>query len=479
MSFTIPLFVGFGLIAALMLRHLRSRTAFLVAANLLNLGFILLFFGTFALAILIGIALFGLAVIRLGQRYGTRVIAPGLALVVTLFVVIKQYPFVPRIEFLSEMGAVVGVSYIVFRLVHMIVDTSEKSIEKVGTLEYLNFILSFFTLLSGPIARFQDMQNWRAVEDVTIRDLLRVGWGLLKVAVISPPILALHEGLLAKATATAAAGSLDASGLIVVNGATIFAGAAWFVFLYFNFGGYMDIVIGLGRVAGVALPENFNRPFRANSFLQFWNRWHMTLSFWFRTYVFSPLFKWLYHRHPPSRAIQTHVSLFMTFLLVGAWHGTTWSFVICGLILAIGAVVNEIYPKLVTRLIGKPRLKTLNGNFFYQCLCFGLTFAFLSVAFLPFWMPEKQYFSFLGYYASLAGALVFLLLWGVAVAYIAVFRLAEGVAVPLTVRLIAAADRVLTPDRVRLALLAITVNIIILVGLLNYGQVQSFVYQTY
>lgn len=479
MTFTIPMFVGFGLSAALVLRQMPTRAAFLLVANLLNLGFILLFFGVFALAILLGIALFGLAMVRLGERYGTRVIAPGLALVVILFVLIKQYPFVPKIDYLTQMGAVVGVSYIVFRLIHLIVDASEKSMMRVGTLEFFNFNLSFLTLLSGPIARYQDMDEWRAVETVTAHDLLRIGWGLLKVAVISPPILEFHKLLLAKAAEQVAAGTFGTTGLLIIDGGTVFAGAAWFVFLYFNFSGYMDIVIGLGRVAGIALPENFNRPFRANSFLQFWNRWHMTLSFWFRTYVFSPLFKTLYHRLPAWRAYHTHVSLFLTFLLVGAWHGTTWSFVICGLVLAIGAVVNETYPKALTKLIGKQGLKRLNNGFAYQCLCFGLTFAFLSVAFIPFWLPESQYFSFLGHLATPSGVMIFIGLWGAAVAYIGAFRLAEIVAVPLTARVMGALGRAITRERSQLILLAIAVNIILLAALLNYGQVQTFVYQTY
>jgi D-alanyl-lipoteichoic acid acyltransferase DltB (MBOAT superfamily) len=479
MTFTIPLFVGFGLIAALILRQIPTRTAFLVAANLLNLGFILLFFGPFAVAILIGIALFGLALVRLGERFGPRVIPPAIALIAILFVVIKQYPFVPKVDFLTQMGAVVGVSYIVFRLIHLVIDASEKSIARVGTLEFFNFNLSFLTLLSGPIARFDEMTEWRAVETVKMGDLLRVGWGLFKVSVISPPIHAFHQLLLSEATDQAASGAAGLGSLLVIDGGTAFAGAAWFVYLYFNFSGYMDIVIGLGRIAGVKLPENFNRPFRANSFLQFWNRWHMTLSFWFRTYIFSPLFKFLYHRAPASRAWHTHISLFLTFLLVGAWHGTTWAFIVCGFVLAIGAVVNESWPKMLTKMIGKDRLKRLNKAFVYQCLCAGLTFAFLSVAFIPFWMPDRQYFPFLRYFAHPAGLTAFVALWAVSTGYLGLFRLVEGVVAPLTGRLVAAAGRAITPERVEVILLAAALNIILLATLLNYGQVQTFVYQTF
>ncbi|MDH7975770.1 MBOAT family O-acyltransferase [Sphingomonas sp. AR_OL41] len=475
MTFTIPLFVGFGLIAALVLRQMPTRAAFLVAANLINLGFVWLFFGPFALAILLGIAALGLTLVRLGEVYGPRAIGPSLALIVILFVVIKQYPFVPRLDSLTSMGAVAGVSYIVFRLIHLVIDAAEKAAPRINSIEFLNFNLSFLTLLSGPITRHQDMEDWRAVETVRMHDLLRVAWGLLKVAALSPPIFALHQLLLDKGAAVSAAGKSDTSTLLQIDGGTLFAGAAWFVYLYFNFSGYMDIVIGLGRIAGVELPENFNRPFRANSFLQFWNRWHMTLSFWFRTYVFSPMFKMLYHRIPGWRAWHSHISLFLTFLLVGAWHGTTWSFPVCGLILGIGAVVNESYPKMMSHLIGKQPLKKINGHFAYQCVCFGLTFAFFSFAFIPFWMPEHSYFSFLHHFAHPAGPVVFIALWAGAMIYICAFRLAESVIVPVTQRLIDGVGA----ERVHAALLPVVANAILLAALLNYGQVQTFVYQTY
>ena len=191
------------------------------------------------------------------------------------------------------------------------------------------------------------------------------------------------------------------------------------------------------------------------------------------------MFKALYHRAPRSRAYHTHLSLFLTFLLVGAWHGTTWAFVVCGFILAIGAVVNESWPKVLTRVIGKERLKRLNKAFVYQCLCFGLTFAFLSLAFIPFWMPDLQYFSLLPLFAHPAGIAAFVALWAVATGYIAVLRIGEGVVAPLTQRLVDAVGRVITPARTQVILLAIVINIIVLAALLNVGLVQAGVYQTY
>ena len=120
--------------------------------------------------------------------------------------------------------------------------------------------------------------------------------------------------------------------------------ASYTAYLFFNFSGYMDIVIGVGLLLGQALPENFNRPFLARSFLEFWQRWHMTLSNWFKFYLFNPLLTVLMTRFPsPSLTTPLGVfAFFFTFMVIGIWHGTTLVFVIYGIILGTGASVNKL-----------------------------------------------------------------------------------------------------------------------------------------
>src|SRR4051812_20068857 len=94
--------------------------------------------------------------------------------------------------------------------------------------------------------------------------------------------------------------------------------------IYFDFSGYSDMAIGLGRVLGFPYPENFNQPYRSLSITEFWRRWHMTLSRWFRDYVYIPL--------GGSRGTQAQTvrNLLVVFALTGAWHGAAWTFVLWG-----------------------------------------------------------------------------------------------------------------------------------------------------
>ena len=110
------------------------------------------------------------------------------------------------------------------------------------------------------------------------------------------------------------------------------------VFLYSNFSGYIDIVIALARLMRVRLPENFDRPFSASSVLDFWNRWHITLSNWLKTYVYNPLLMALMRRIlilivEPFLGV---FSFFVTFFLIGLWHGRTSEFVFFGVLTGAG-----------------------------------------------------------------------------------------------------------------------------------------------
>ena len=95
--------------------------------------------------------------------------------------------------------------------------------------------------------------------------------------------------------------------------------------IYFDFSGYSDMAIGLGRMIGFRLPENFDRPYSAVSVTDFWRRWHMSLSRWFRDYLYIPL------GGNRGSSLATYRNLFIVFLLTGFWHGAAWTFVVWGL----------------------------------------------------------------------------------------------------------------------------------------------------
>jgi len=203
------------------------------------------------------------------------------------------------------------------------------------------------------------------------------------------------------------------------------AGAQGFflVHLFFDFAGYTEIVIGTGYLFGLRLPENFNRPYQAISFLDFWSRWHMTLSNWFKVYIFNPILMLLTKRWASTRAsiVNGCVAFFLTFFLVGLWHGTTWVFVICGVLVGIGASVNQMYRVLLRKYLGKKRFDALVTVRLYVAAMAAITFAYLCLCVSTLWVGYTELLHIVkGYRASgliTAGFFLFLV-WLIAALFI-------------------------------------------------------------
>lgn len=125
---------------------------------------------------------------------------------------------------------------------------------------------------------------------------------------------------------------------------------AWFgiicysFYLYMNFSGYTDIAIGVGKLFGIKLPENFDYPYFATSIADFWRRWHITLSTWFKDYVYIPL--------GGNRKGNVYLHIFIVFLLTGIWHGASWNFILWGIYHGLCRIIerfikdNKIYKKI-------------------------------------------------------------------------------------------------------------------------------------
>ena len=204
--------------------------------------------------------------------------------------------------------------------------------------------------------------------------------GFFKVSVVSPVLLFAQER-----SAVAVAAPLFA------------------VYLYANFSGYMDVVIGTARFLRLELPENFDRPFAATGYVEFWGRWHMTLSAWFKTYVYSPLLMALMRRYPSSAAepYLGVLAYFVTFFFVGVWHGQTAMFLVFGVLQGAGVSANKLYQIVLTRKLGRKRYRALCARPAYAALSRGLTFAYFAFTLLWFWTTWPQ---LAGFAASLGVA---------------------------------------------------------------------------
>lgn len=329
------------------------------------------------------------------RRPSTPALWATLTLIVASFILLKKFSFLSEAWLLPFPYLLMGLSYVLFRALHLLIDARQGELkEPVSPRDFFNYTCNFLTFTAGPIQRFeayraQRQQPLMLDESRVLRAFSRVILGFLKVAAVSAVFDNLFQtvsGRLLDAHA-AAAFSLPAFALTFVTAAVCYT-----VYLYYNFSGYVDIVVGVGWLCGQDLPENFNHPFLARSFLDFWSRWHMTLSDWFKTYVFNPLLKVLAarFRSPKAGPYLAVAAFFITFTIMGVWHGTTSVFVIYGLILGAGASINKLWQVLAGQRLGKKRYKALAEKQIAIYVSRGLTLAYFALALTCLWVDLTQ-----------------------------------------------------------------------------------------
>jgi alginate O-acetyltransferase complex protein AlgI len=380
-------FVAFGLAVAIVSNFSRSRiwrSAVLLAASLIFLG--LLAGHPRVLLPLLGFLLLGYAGLYLLQRGIAKSAMWSILAVIFVYIWLKQYTFLPQGIFLRAPYLTLGLSYIFFRVLHLLIETGDGAQkQRVGPFAYLMYCLNFTTLISGPIQRYEDFaEDQFAAEPVPLGvrvtglQLERIIRGFFKVNVMALLLHAFQVDALEQLTHPYAP-------LQLRLWAALRLAILYPFFLYCNFSGYMDIVIAIARLMRLRLPENFNRPFAASSCIDFWNRWHMTLSNWLKTYVYNPLLITLMGRFS-SLAVQQFLGIlcfFVTFFLIGVWHGRTSEFVFFGVLTGAGMSVNKLWQLAMVRVLGRKGYKKLAENWVY--LAFGRGLNFVWFAFTFFW----------------------------------------------------------------------------------------------
>ena len=226
-----------------------------------------------------------------------------------------------------------GFSYIAFRLIHVLRDKQAGRLPPLSLAEFGTYVVFFPSLAAGPIDRAerfaQDLRKEFALtQDDTLVAGIRIFVGLFKKFVIA-----------------------DTLALIALNDllATQVRGSGWmwvilyaYTFqIYFDFSGYTDIAIGIARLAGIKLPENFAAPYLKPNLTQFWNSWHMTLTQWIRNYFFNPFNRWIRRFKSIPAWTMILIGQAATMLLIGLWHGITLNFIIWGLWHGIGLFLQN------------------------------------------------------------------------------------------------------------------------------------------
>ncbi len=332
--------------------------------------------------------LLGFVALRLMQAGATFLFAPVVIVALGTFIWLKKYAFVPASLFLQHPYLTLGLSYILFRVLHLIIDSrSQYSTlpRRISLVSYLNYTLNFTTLVAGPIQRYKEFASMQLAEEplelglaTSAEALERIIRGFFKVNVLSL--------LLSMAQGTALNSLYAAHSFWPRVCAGVAVAGVYPFYLYCNFSGYIDIVIGIARFLRLRLPENFNRPFASENYIVFWSRWHITLSTWISIYVYTPLMVRFVKRWPAPSAepFLAAVAYFVTFFLVGVWHGQTFMFLIFGFLLGLGMSVTKIYQALMTRM-DRDGYQQLGRNGFYNALARGLTFTWSAFTLVWFW----------------------------------------------------------------------------------------------
>ncbi len=228
----------------------------------------------------------------------------------------------------------IGISFFTFHQLSYVIDVWRgRSAALHRPLDFATYIAMFPQLIAGPIVRFHEISH--QLEEIRTRRIddfaagfPRFAWGLCKKVMIADTIAPVADAVFGQP-----AGNLTTTSAWV-------GVIAYTLQIYFDFSGYSDMAIGLARMFGFHFPENFARPYSAVSITDFWRRWHMSLSQWFRDYVYVPL--------GGNRAgtFGTYRNLYIVFLLTGLWHGAAWTFILWGLYHGTLLVYERVNPHL-------------------------------------------------------------------------------------------------------------------------------------
>jgi alginate O-acetyltransferase complex protein AlgI len=234
--------------------------------------------------------------------------------------------FAPR---LLDLVLPVGISFYTFHTISYVADVAAGRVRPTRDLvKYLAYVSLFPQLVAGPIVRYrqieEDLDQVGAPldEDHVARGIGFFVTGLIKKVVVADQIGAFIDPMLASYGTLSVAGAWAAA-------------LGYTLQLYFDFSGYSDMAVGLGLLFGLRIPQNFNAPYRAVDMIDFWRRWHISLSTWLRDYLYIPLGG---NRRGPTRAA---VNVMITMLLGGLWHGASWTFVAWGGFHGVLLVLNR------------------------------------------------------------------------------------------------------------------------------------------
>ncbi len=372
------------------IQSVRGRQVLLAACNALFVASLLP--NLWSALALIAFVLSGYAAARILQkRPSAAIFAAYLIVLIAGFMILKKYALAAIVLpgwVMQHPVAAVGMSYMLFRQIHFVVDVMQQQIESFSLWSYLNYQLNLFGFISGPIQRFQEFEpRWREMGPLLLsrheihRAYLRLFIGVIKVSLISAAVLALFESQRNRFIHLNNLAGLPRSH-ILVRFAVVFYG--YLVYLYFNFSGYCDVVIAGAALVGIKMPENFDRPYLSRNVSDYWTRFHQSLGFWIRDYLFTPMYKAIATRWTAQANVLVFPCYLIAFILAGIWHGNSMNFVVFGLLHGGGVCAGKIWEYLIIQRRGRKGLKAYLASRPIEIVAIFLTLNFVSFTMLFF-----------------------------------------------------------------------------------------------
>lgn len=264
----------------------------------------------------------------------------------------------------------IGISYMTFKCIQYVMEIKDGLIKEVSASNFFYLNLFFPSLISGPIdrsRRFDDDVNEFKSKSEYIELLTS---GLQKIL-----IGAVYKFVISQLIYPYMQNYSQGNGIKTIVAYMYLYG----FYLFFDFAGYSLMAIGTGNIFGVRLPDNFNKPFISKDIKEFWDRWHISLSYWFRDFVFSRVIRrMIRNKRIKNKLTRASIAFIINMLIMGLWHGLSLNYIIYGLYHGMLLAFTEVYQK-------KSKFHKKNkSNVWYKFVSWGITFNLVMLGFLIF-----------------------------------------------------------------------------------------------
>lgn len=306
---------------------------------------------------------------------------PIIFLIVFSYFPISWYGYfsslLPKVPISHPIVFFTGFSYMTFRLTSAAIEIRNGNVSKINFWDYMSYAFFVPTALVGPINPLSNFINSLNNKIFDLSDyisfVIRILFGITKILFLGTILQSLSfESLL-----------FDGLPHHIVD--LFICGVFFYFYLYANFSGFCDIVIGSSGLMGINVSENFDNPLISRNIKDFWNRWHLTLSHFLRDTLFSILVRNLTRKFGTEHL--NHIiafSIFLVFVIIGLWHGSKLNFFLFGLSHAFGMVAHHYYTLLIKKLLNKKQFFNYNKNIYIRIVSTTINFLYISLTMILF-----------------------------------------------------------------------------------------------